>query len=125
MGIAGYSFTTAPGLKPIERPVTIVVTHNAQRACLSMNGSPVQTIITGGYNPWNAGDEARLGNIALEGYNILYGFWTMGAILPYVVADADLPSLSDNPWQLFAPAPRPLYFDLARPKGTMRPTVWI
>lgn len=29
-----------------------------------------------------------------------------------------------NPWQIFAPDPRPLYFDLSRPKGTMRPTVW-
>lgn len=40
-----------------------------------------------------------------------------------VCADAELISLADNPFSIFVPDPRILYFDLGRPKGTMRPTV--
>jgi hypothetical protein len=75
----------------------------------------------------HSGQYTRIGNFADYSADGVFAYGAnIAAVLVWsgrTLTAAEWLTLNSNPWQLFVGDPRRLYFDLARAKGTMRPTV--
>lgn len=117
-GYGTHVFSTT-GPAPVTTVVTAVASITPTRACLSFNGSAAEILTNSfGYVPWADGASVKFGSTSPDGYNIFYGYYSLVALLPYPVADADVISLSAHAWQIFATDHRVLYFSGAGAGGT-------
>ena len=106
-----YFIFTADGAIVVGKPYAFAATIKSGSITLFVNGSPVTGTLSGSASTIVNNGAPLVGRLDYSGSSY-YCDATVGMV---ALGDLDLPSselqsLSENPWQIFAPDPRRLYF---------------